>query len=944
MSPLRLFAATAVFFSSYGVALAGQESQSQGAWPRDVLNSLPMVYFHANERKEAALHWLDPELQHARIDGQTYLGFHFWTTVWHDGPVEWMLASSEDEGNLQPWTLIDGEGNPITTIIPEKRSPDAHPRITERFPETSAITYGVVPQEHLEARSQYYLIRPQSDESTARHAALIAIDSERGRKEFGARVRKTTREPKWQSSDFVVATAAELARTDGIDAAKEYLTQEIEKRMDHWEEGRRMKPEPEDQMERWWAWQILYFASYREAQVGGGRLDNNWSIELYETLLEVTKRRRYYREMVDVTANTINALAAGGRFGRQAELLGEWAELMQQSGYQMSPSAYPDRGQAFAILPQVRKREIPVLVPLANIRYGHRAPWTRPVDSKLNFSTFAHYSNSRWSAGHWQEALEWDAWQLADSSNPDDGEPLGNRANNWHRMISELIHRFNYLGYHEEALALCDRALSAKHDGWYHGRYPIMHARKRLEILMEIDRTEPEFVAQMQDLVQRADANMFMRRHGHGIDVSLARALLKTGRIEEGEALMETLIAEGKFNARWLRITHWLEQGRVDGVEDELIAMLHHVRESGGKLNEITLYSMYADFLESQGRYSEALRIRRETIRLCRVFNLFTRLPVEVSKLARLLRKSGNEADALLAANDARALLGDTSLPPRRIEMALAALAEFSGMAPVVSAPAIPRNTARVEFQPRQSIVIPIADRPWKTLFTLANPGDQLATGTLHADGMPAVITADEAGQSHATVTLTADGEALSLPFDIESGAYRLVGVTSEGASEGELTLVWKPADGGEPATSRVIIETAEEGVAGALIEAGEYQANPFYGVPIHHFYVAADGTTQSLPLRFITSSPARVEIYDFDGGLLAIDAQGNGSLHDRADELHASSDGKGNLVLDLTDQSVHFMILLYPAAPLEKEGVSLRIEARDGNEWLLFAEDRLKP
>lgn len=75
-----------------------------------------------------------------------------------------------------------------------------------------------------------------------------------------------------------------------------------------------------------------------------------------------------------------------------------------------------------------------------------------------------------------------------------------------------------------------------------------------------------------------------------------------------------------------------------------------------------------------------------------------------------------------------------------------------------------------------------------------------------------------------------------------------------------------------------------------------------------------------------------------------AIDAQGNGSLRDAGDERFGDGDGHGNILLPLANGGISFMIMIYPQQALPDEGLGLRIECFDGEQWELYAEDRLMP
>jgi hypothetical protein len=232
-------------------------------------------------------------------------------------------------------------------------------------------------------------------------------------------------------------------------------------------------------------------------------------------------------------------------------------------------------------------------------------------------------------------------------------------------------------------------------------------------------------------------------------------------------------------------------------------------------------------------------------------------------------------------------------------------------------------------------------------MLTLTNTGKRVEKGRLTLAGAPAVLSVEgEEGDILARLVKEGEVGGAGIGVSVDPGTYRMVRISSDGATtrQGELKLTWTTDGDGVPVESTVIIEEPESGVAGAVIQAGNYRSNPFYGVPIHLHYVAIDKSVESLPLRFVCSKAARVEVYLLDGTPLAIDGQGNGSLLDRSDQLFARSDGMGNMLLPLGDGSASFRVVLYPDGILPDEGIALSVEAFDKGVWSLHSKNSFAP
>jgi hypothetical protein len=352
---------------------------------------------------------------------------------------------------------------------------------------------------------------------------------------------------------------------------------------------------------------------------------------------------------------------------------------------------------------------------------------------------------------------------------------------------------------------------------------------------------------------------------------------------------------------------------------------------------------MYADYLEQTGRLNEALSMRREVIRLYKSFNHFTKLPIQLARLALLLERMGDLVGSKEAADEARALLVEGRLPKGRSKLTMEFLAKLGKKVETNDED----RKALVDLQPERSIVIPIEGAPWTTMFTIANPSGIAQEGTLRCKGLPMKITREgERDDIAFRPKADAKDEDAALRLRLEPQSYELVKIIADHkvALQGEVTLTWLSLDGNSHTEAKVQIEAPEKGIKSSIIQAGNYRTNPFYGVPVYLHYVNAKKDKESSPMRFVTSQKARVEVYALNGAPLSVDDQGNGSLWDKGDELFVSGNQEGNLLLPLVDGAASFMILVYPVGALPEEGLTLKVEAYQDGKWVINSENKLMP
>ncbi len=938
------FLLSALFSAGVQYSRAAEEPIKIPDFPISLLNNLPMMYRSKNNLGESSLYRMRTEDCLITHEGKHYIGFQFWSPQLPKGSTEWLIASARGSDISGEWQVIDSNGNIVARCQPDIKPLEQYPRVVERYPSTTKIAHYLTDPSLIEKRTHYYLIQPVADKSNHFFGMSFTSQSKAALEEFGQLAPEVQKLHDRSSSDVVVEEMKELRREKSIEAAMDYLRKELELRMDDLEFDGKGK-ERARFLSAWHGYRYLFVSTYLEGQQGGGRESSLWSSNIFDTLFKTTHQRQYYDDMMDVSSILMSKLNSSGRYGRLAEVFAIWSEGMRMGGYRMDIKTYPDMGPAFPFLEKVHKRNMPALIPYSLLKKGQNGVQQVPKELTYNhIGGIRSYADMLWRNGEWQESLEWILWCKKWASNPEDGGPDKDLSPTWQGCISELSWRLEELGFIEETLSILDTGLNAKYDGYYLGRSTVSHKLTKIRISMDLNQSAPpDLIDQIKQIIEQSRGNIYVSE-GTVTDARtiLACAMIYTGDIIGGESLLDELVESGSGYARSKRLVYWMKNNKGTHVEEEFITLLNESRKAGNKLEEVWLYSLYADFLEKQNRSKEALMVRRETIRLYRIFDLYTKLPVELAKLSALLEKIGARNESLAVEKEAKDLFLTHQLPARYVEQAQSII---RGIVRGEHLKEKDTSHALVEFQPQRAVVIPIQNKSWSTLLTLSNLSEEINKGQLTAVGMPVNIKPID-GTLDIMVAVGAKDGSNTIAMDLSPGTYNIIEVSSDAGKNlsGALALTYKSNTGSSETTCNISIENTQNATNSTIIQAGQYQLNPFYGVPIYHQYVSTDSSTHTKPLRFITSEPSRVEIYQMDGTAAAVDGQGNGSLQDGGDELFGNSDDHGHLLLPIAENRTFMMILVYPNKTPPENGLSLRIEALEEDKWTLYSEDLILP
>jgi tetratricopeptide (TPR) repeat protein len=909
---------------------------------RQSMGQFPKLEFGKDENGFARVHQLAPT-KTVEIDGWHYHAFRFTTPEWLDHSVLFMFLhpeqNNEKVGRFK-WLLAPVEGGPIFNLGYIKSQVRAFQALGERFPHSRDFFIQNFPLERLEPGKEYFVWFCYQQRQAPKLAVALTVKSDKGLEEFGilptgrpaleARPHaQGTPPPDLNAAVSRVAAAyRQGGRESGLRALDEVMTA-VDRDGGHFRH--------------------FYLEIWREAQLRTGREDPDWGADIWDWMFRTSLARADEQLAHGVAANLLGSLHGSHRFGRAKEVLAWLENAVWRSGFELDPRNYADLGEGLATLPEIRRRQVPMEPPIGKMRIHPTGEFG--VSKSFSFgdaSVFLAIAADRERGGHWQEAMEWrvwaQSWATAKTELREDKKPEGEVSNIWYRGVDDNAGNLRLLGLTEAAKEEYQRIIESPWPDYYQGRTKLRAKLDRIDCCLDLGQFEAGFVEEAAELAKQAKANSYLvKRSWQQAMLTHARCLLAAGNQTDGAKMLDELISDGCEPARHERCLHHLKTGHLDGVEDDLKRLLAHHRSAGQKISEAGVYALYARFLEAAGRLDEALAMRRESIRLMRSFDLFPLLPGELARLSCLLAKCGDRAGSDAAAAEATRLAGNEQRIPARIREMVTSLLASRPQADNLSK-ALPEKRGTVDLQPLRSLVIPVAQRPLQGRLTLSNPTAVAVEGTLAFDGIPADAAWDEAsGEAH--VALGSAGVDRLSKVRIEPGSFAIIRLAAAPGAigKGTLTTVWS-APGQKDQTSEWNIDDAEAGVSSAVIEAGEYQGNLFYSVPIHHHFVRADLTDGPADFRIVASAPARIELYDGEDQAVFVDAQGDGSLSGISDVLYTdrNSDGAGDIASK--DGQASFRLQVFPEGAIAPAGLTLTVETKIAGDWVAVSEDRILP
>ncbi|MCP5545838.1 MAG: hypothetical protein H7A50_00535 [Akkermansiaceae bacterium] len=907
---------------------------ARNAFLRENREKFPLVELRKGEAPFAAVHSIHPNKRGIEHEGSLYSAFRFRTPDWLDSHVIWMFALRGGSGmrneGFFDLSILPVEEDRLFSVRRTNFTKERFPKFAEKFPGFGSFFIQAFDRPVPKPGTEHIVWFSFAHKEIEEIRFSLTVWSDRGMREIGMlptnypalgpdvafRTIEGTGKPKEPAASMKEAVA--IQRKSGTGDALAHLEKELGSFI---AAGGKFRN--------------FYLALWKEAQVGTGRAELEWAAAANGWLQDKCIELEAYLAAEELCANTASTMVTVNRYASARRALKPFLFAMERRSMSADPFDLDDLGPAFESLPDVRRRRVPLVAKRGiSVVDDHGWVFVTKDMPRLFAGSMVTLANLEFLGGDWKRSIERKLW-AADWSDQMHGK-VQEAGARWYSSMSGVAGDLETLGLYELADECNRTIIEAKRSDPYQNRSKLSARHRRIALRLMQGPAEESMLKELATIHSRMKKNPFViRATWESVEVTRAKCLFFLGKENEAEALLTGLVKSGNRAARFERIRQRLLGGRFDGLDGEFTTVLTKIREWGRKIDEAELYSLYADFLERTGRADESLAMRREAIRLERCFDLFVALPKDVARLSVLLKRCADEQGAAGAAAEALELAGNQRRIPDRV------LGEVKGIlnAPSVS-PAAEAETrsVQVELQPVRAIAIPVKGMPLRGRAILLNPGTRAVEGILSIRGLSADIRWDGVT---ASVRIGKPG-AGKVAIRIDPGCYARVDLSSDVPPPvGEFELAWTgPANGRQ--ASRWIISAPDDGIASAVVDAGEYTSNPFYGIPIHHHYQDAGGGESATAFRVRSSVPARIEAYGAEDTPLFVDANGDGELTGSGDSLFLDVDADALADIPVVEGECVLHFEVFPIGDLPSEGVNIELETYTGGRWSVIAEDRI--
>lgn len=721
----------------------------------------------------------------------------------------------------------------------------------------------------------------------------------------------------------------------------------------------------------------LHRAIWFEAQAYSGKQDQEWGFCLFEYLFDkkITnnpdRSNAVFLQPLEYIycGNIIECCQSLGK----AALSREYSLKVEESlkGYMhfdLTGESYTDEGPIFSFLDDARKREFPIY--RTDIDIGRILAYAEGNGNFFYYPTIygiRFVSDTAMRSGDWKKAAELSAWCIRYANQYLSSQTLMIEEINLqclyesYKTLSDLalLH-----GYPDEAARFMEEYLEcskAFYEKYTNQRCDLLHAKLDLAVIQILTGELPDNVLEMAaEAAELMESNWYYGRMlNMGGHLNKARILYALNQPEAAWEIVDGLMAKVADDANpqyWLTMLDTaIDLALADGavrseLEDWLILALDNARQMGNKFKELPLYEKYARFLFLKGRYSEAVQIQQEAVRLAMAMNLPKRQADNSTVLADMKQNLGSEDSVVEDTSDQQVVAAHPNSAVSETERPDAVVIDLGT---ITSAHPVEMPIA-VDIQPRASLSSSLKGQGAYGRFYVYNPAATAQSGTLRLIGpIDRIKWEDGRRLSVGSCPVFKDTE-WSQEIRLAAGTSCIIDITGLPDSDTEEAVYtcqcqWIP-NGDESAVVSGIWEyqTSETEKRTAVIDAHELQDNPFYLIPIHHMIQRLDiAEEQIVDFSVEASSPARIESYDaYSGTLLSVDANGDGDFQDGGDMV--SGDSNGNNWPDLTfkkRQRLSSLVLyVQPGAKNVNDDTELTVRIRTEDGWQTDAVDVIKP
>lgn len=716
---------------------------------------------------------------------------------------------------------------------------------------------------------------------------------------------------------------------------------------------------------------FFYSTVWFEAQVKGGKDDEEWGLAVFEYLYdrEMTKNTNWgcsclmHIKHYPLCCNLISKSIALGRTANARKYALKIEDsLLKDRSFDLTGASYADQGPVFRFLDDARKRDFPI--------YMHETDVENPslkkddfipylcIYAMLDVAQIAHIS------GDWVKAAELYHWGIRYADEYMAKAPVTNMRGEVGKVTGYASHK----NLAELAMLHGDPAEAAEYLSDYiekgTGYYEawdclVLDAKLELAVIQIITGELEESALEIADqavikLSEELHNSRAMILHGM---LNKARVYHALGYKAEAWKLLDDLLER---TAADVNPHHWVQMldttidlALADGgtrpeLEGWLVLALDSARLTGTKYKELPLYEKYARFLSMHGRLSEALLIQQEAVRLSKSMNLPKRLNSNLTLLADIRNRLEDQQEVVG--------FDKTNTTPPRTNGAAAESAHVPGRTPA-SKTAEPGNGStgimvpRVDVQPRFSYSAALQGQAAYGRFYVYNPSPDSGKGTLQLSG--SIDEVKWQNEQWLTVSTSPTFQPIQLEREINLGAgasciVDITGLPMEDGTGAEIQCQWIPNGALEAtASGSWKYQTAATAKRTAVIDAHELQSNPFYLIPIHHMIQRViSEQRQVVDFAVQSSSPMRIESYNaVTGKLLSIDANGDGDFLDRGDLIVGDENRNSwpDLIFEKTQKLSSLVMYVQPCESTTVD-TELTIRIQVNGEWQTDAIDVIKP
>lgn len=700
------------------------------------------------------------------------------------------------------------------------------------------------------------------------------------------------------------------------------------------------------------------FWVWHEAQHDSGTEDKEWEMLLYKSIYDVAKAEKRFDWMMHVRANLVNSYLSLCQWANARAILNEAEDYYKSIGFDLDPSKHPLEGEWDPMVPLVKTRNFPMMLPNGQaVVYWQRAETRRdaskPVflDNMLT-SLMLALADEDQGMGQWDKAIErctwvrrWSNAVKKHNAGVDKKSKVVRESEDQYwsatlRMTGILLD----LDFTEKARVLIDDGLARQAESKYGFRDRIQLEIRKERVMVEYGKENAAFLAKMDKFIAlEGTSPHLVAGTMDAARIYKVQCLRTLGRLDEAEKILRAFTArDQRQRAGWLGPELYLveimqDRGDFAKAKATLLDLMNALRITGRKTDELALYRAYVSWAFRSGNWEEALYAHREVIRLVEAFRMTPLIPHEQAVLSRIMAELGDQAESDRLADLARAgAKGRESRFVAKIDKELAA----RPVKKVVS------QKSKVLMQPRRVISSAIEGFAARTVVTLVNRGGKQAEGVLKVKGLPAKISWNQQtglGVVEVANTPGPKTERVSDTIRIDAGAIAIFSCLAGSANKTPQTVIFEWIENNETAAQcQWVIETDDKESEGAIIDAAEYGDDPFFLIPVYHHLQSK--SKDPVNLRVVASQPCRVEMYDGAGVLQMVDAEANGSLADRGDWLGLDRDRNlaPEMLPDPKTGETCFLLQLDPKNWNGKEPLKIRVEWLVNGKWHPAAEDQV--